>query len=103
MRFELFKQLYSEALEYEELDMYIAERGWQEWMNNDDDPAATLTAIFELANSTLKESRERTGLSRDGLANLIELPYRTLQDWELGNRKPPAYVKMLIDYVLYMR
>lgn len=102
MKFELFKQLYSEALEYEELDMYVAERGWQEWME-EFEASTILPAIYELATSTIKENRERIGLTRDGLANLVSIPYRTLQDWELGNRKYPTYVKLLIDYALFMR
>lgn len=102
MKFELFKQLYSEALEYEELDMYIAERGWQDWMG-EFEPAENLTEIHTLANSTLKETRTRLNLKREGFSNLFEIPYRTLQDWELGNRTPPTYVKLLIDYSLFMR
>ena len=34
MDFILFNRLYCEAKEYENLEMFIAERGWQEWMDN---------------------------------------------------------------------
>lgn len=102
MKFELFNQLYREALEYNELDMYIAERGWQEWME-EHTPSEVLPKIYDLAHSTIKETRTRLNLTRDGFSSLFEIPYRTIQDWELGNRKPPAYVKLLIDYALFMR
>lgn len=30
----------------------------------------------------------------------FEIPYRTVQDWELGNRKMPDYLLRLIAYKL---
>ena len=33
MTFKLFRTLYGEALEATDLDHYIMERGWQEWMD----------------------------------------------------------------------
>jgi len=47
----------------------------------------------------LSHRRSMTGLSRKEVCDDLEIPYRTLQDWELGNRTPPPYViKMLISY-----
>jgi len=100
MKFELFKQLYTEALEYDELDMYIAERGWQEWMD-EYNPIDVLPKIYKLANSTLAENRERVGLNKKGLSNLMAIPYRSIQNWELGERTMPTYLKLLIDYALF--
>lgn len=100
MNFELFKQLYSEALEYESLEMYTEERGWQDWMN-DYEPRDILTRIYNLANSSIKENREEFNLSRAALSRLTTIPNRTLQDWELDQRTPPSYVKLFIDYALF--
>ena len=36
----------------------------------------------------------------DGIANGI--PYRTLQDWELGNTQAPEYVLRLVAYKVQM-
>lgn len=102
MKFELFKQLYSEALDYEELDMYIAERGWQEWME-EFPPTPTLTEIFKLAHSTLKETRESLGISRASFSRMYNISVRNLENWDSGKVTLLPYWKLLIDYSLFMR
>ena len=42
---------------------------------------------------TLLKLREDTGMNRRQFAD-----YRTLQDWELGNRKMPVYLLRLMIY-----
>ena len=37
----------------------------------------------------LVELRESTGMTRKEFCEYFEIPYRTVQDWELGNRKMP--------------
>lgn len=99
MDFELFKQLYSEALESPSLELYIGERGWQDWMDSYDSPDEILTTIHTLANSTLAESRT---VSRAEFARRFDIPVRTLEDWDSGKRIAPAYVKKLIDYTIFL-
>lgn len=97
MKFELFNQLYIEALEQSDLEYYIAERGWQDWMESysAQEIADILSAVYSLANSTLAESR---GCSRAEFARKFDIPIRTLEDWDSGKRVAPMYVKKLIDY-----
>lgn len=40
----------------------------------------------------IKAWREQRGLSRAALARLLPVAYRTLEDWEAGRAKPPAYI-----------
>ena len=100
MKFDLFKQLYNEALEIASLELYVAERGWQEWMEEYEpqEIADILTKIYTLANNPLKDTRS---VSRAEFARQYNIPVRTLQDWDLGNRTPPIYVKMLIDFAQF--
>ncbi len=42
--------------------------------------------------------RERTGLNRKEFSERFEIPYRTVTDWELGNRHAPEYVIRLLEY-----
>ncbi len=55
-----------------------------------------------LRNRELKdvviEVRESTGMNKKEFAEYFKIPYRTVQDWELGNRKIPVYLLKLIDY-----
>ena len=48
----------------------------------------------------IKAVREAHKLSRKQFTELLEIPYRTLQDWELGNRKCPDYIIKLIKFRL---
>ena len=48
----------------------------------------------------IKELREQYNLSRQQFCEYFHIPYRTLQDWELGNRKCPDYLFDLIAYKL---
>lgn len=45
---------------------------------------------------SIKEARERAGLTREELSIWLGIPYRTLQNWETGSRKCPDYVERLI-------
>ena len=46
----------------------------------------------------LVELRESTGMTRKEFCEYFEIPYRTVQDWELGNRKMPDYLLRLMEY-----
>jgi hypothetical protein len=100
MKFELFKELYDEALEIASLELYVAERGWQDWMEGytPDEVAELLGRIYRLANNPLKDTRE---VSRAEFSRRYGIPVRTLQDWDLGNRSAPEYVKLLIDFAQF--
>lgn len=42
--------------------------------------------------------RESTGMSRKEFCEYFGIPYRTLQDWELGKRHMPEYLFNLMEY-----
>jgi DNA-binding transcriptional regulator YiaG len=47
---------------------------------------------------TIKDIRQSTGLSQAKFCTLLNIPKRTLQDWEQGVRQCPGYVVELIAY-----
>ena len=49
---------------------------------------------------TIKELREKTGLSQSQFADYLEIPVATIRNWEQGRRVPPDYVISLIGKVL---
>lgn len=102
MKFDLFKILYSEALEESSLEYYIAERGWQEWMDDYEaqDIADILTRIYTLANNPIKNTRN---ISRAEFARKFSIPIRTLEDWDSNkiDRDPVGYIKLLIDFAQF--
>lgn len=46
----------------------------------------------------LLQLRKATGMNRKEFAAYFDIPYRTMQDWELGNRQMPEYLLRLIAY-----
>lgn len=52
----------------------------------------------------IKEAREAAGLERKELSNLLGIPYRTIQNWELGLRTPEPWLeKLLIEKIESMK
>ena len=49
---------------------------------------------------TFKELRETSGMSRKQFCEYFGIPYRTVQDWELGNKKCTEYLLQLMEYKL---
>ena len=47
---------------------------------------------------TIKELRLSTGLSQAKFCEALNIPKRTLEDWEQGKRACPEYVAELIAY-----
>jgi DNA-binding transcriptional regulator YiaG len=50
----------------------------------------------------IKAVREKTGMNRKDFADWLGIPYRTISDWEHGERKMPDYVLRLIAYKVKM-
>ncbi len=46
--------------------------------------------------------RKETGMNRREFAEYFGIPYRTIQDWELGNRQMPEYLLRLMMYKVKM-
>ena len=109
MKFELFSELYDQATQYDDCDKYIAERGWQDWMDlySDGDDVSTVSDIlfniFDLTHMDIKKMRATLGLTFRAFSELYSIPSRTVQDWEYGKNKTPEYVRKLIAYTMLMR
>lgn len=48
----------------------------------------------------IKELRESTGMNRKEFCNYFQIPYRTVTEWELDNRRAPEYVLRLLEYYI---
>ena len=54
--------------------------------------------VFMEIGRELVELRKQTGMNRREFAEYFGIPYRTVQDWELGNRQMPEYLYRLMAY-----
>ena len=52
--------------------------------------------MVDIESNKIKEARIKAGMSIKQLAELLGAPYRTVQDWNLGNHRPPAWIERLI-------
>ena len=50
------------------------------------------------AKDELRKLRESTGMNRKEFCEYFEIPYMTVTDWELGNRRVPQYLLRLMAY-----
>jgi DNA-binding transcriptional regulator YiaG len=50
--------------------------------------------------TTINELRVAVGMTQHQFAEVLKIPFRTIQNWEGGVRTPPAYVVELIEYKL---
>lgn len=50
------------------------------------------------SRNVLVDLRKSTGMNRREFAEYFEIPYRTVQEWELGNRRIPEYLLRLMKY-----
>lgn len=100
-----FATLLKEAKEYQDIDMYIAERGWQDWMNpfDADEVAKILRLIYRMGGMSLRDIRTEMGYSRTDMSRLYGVASVTIQGWEYGKRNAPDYVMALIYYTFFMQ
>ncbi len=52
--------------------------------------------------SKIKGLREKTGMNRKEFCEYFQIPYRTVTEWERGNRHAPTYVIRLLEYYIRM-
>ena len=43
------------------------------------------------------ELRDKSGMNRKEFCNEFDIPYRTVTEWERGNRNAPEYVIRLLE------
>lgn len=73
MQEQIFSKLYREAKEYQSLDMYIGERGFEEWMepyfNGSDakNVVQILTDIYNMSKMNLSEQDVKMKLQDSGM------------------------------------
>lgn len=103
MTYELFSRLYDEASDYEDLEFYIAERGWQDWMDDYQEAdviADLLEKIYTFAKSDFKTLRIQSGYGIKAFSLAYGIPERTVQAWEYGERAPADYLTKLLAYTM---
>ena len=106
MTYTDFRGVWYSALEYtrDQRDLYIAERGWQTWMEEyGDDTAAiicTLDNIYDMAHVGCKAIRGVTGMTQSAFSAAYGIPARSIENWESGSRAAPTYTLMMLGFAV---
>lgn len=101
---KIFSAAWAEALSgaYTDRDAYISDLALSSIWGDAGDaevPAerlAALGSLWDAAHLGIRDIRAASGLSRAAFAEHLCIPYRTVQDWELGNRACPDYLRLLL-------
>ena len=102
--FDLFTRLYSEAKQYDDVDLFTSERGWQDWMDNfsTQEVIFILNKIYEYSQESLQDIRIKLNYSRVALSRAYYIPLRTLENWD-RKQNMPDYVEVLIKYTFFIK
>ena len=98
----LFSAIFSDALAASDRDAFVSDWALSSaWGDAEDaeipqDRIEVLGSIWDAAHLSIKDIRAAAGLSRPAFAEHLLIPYRTVQDWELGNRTCPDYLRLLL-------
>ena len=110
MTFADFRRIWESANERtpEQHDLYIAERGWQGWMDEfgEEDTSSiirVLDAIYTMAHGGIAAIRSITGMSQVNFSAAYGIPRRSVENWERDSsetREAPSYTQMLLGYAV---
>lgn len=84
--------LYDGGWRAEDKDQLIAEYDLTE------DEADILCAELENMEPEIRTLRVQAGMTQREFSEYLNIPLRTIQEWEQGRRTPPVYVVELIKY-----
>lgn len=106
MNYALFSNLFAEVTEYKNEELYIAERGWQDWMKDfpEENLGKILSDIYTFGRKSAKELiDDYKKLFKDSKYSVksCDIPPRTLNHWCIEERQPPLYVLTLIAYAVF--
>lgn len=113
MTFADFRRLWESADEYtpDQHDLYVAERGWQGWMDEygEEDTSSivrVLDAVYTMAHGGIAAIRRITGMNQLNFSVAYGIPRRSIQNWEYNAgesceaREAPTYTQMLLGYAV---
>lgn len=107
MTYNDFRSIWFSALDYaaDQRDLYIAERGWQTWMEEYGDDSQgiidALDMIYAMAHGGCKAIRSFTGLTQQAFGDAYGIPRRSVQNWEKDWSDAPLYVTTMLGFAVF--
>lgn len=97
----------SEAQNYDDRDSYISDLALSSiWGDAQDaeipaDRIDQLGSIYDAVHRSVKDIARDAGLSQRKLAERFCIPYRTVENWCGGQRECPAYLRLMMQEILF--
>lgn len=104
MTYETYRNLVSDALNAENEEMFIAEQGWADWMDeygeDTDRLVSDMRNIYQVSHMTMIDLLSASGLTKAAFSRRFLIPLRTVENWVSGIRPCPIYVRLMIADLL---
>lgn len=96
---KLFYNLWKDALEQPDKDLYLGGYGYPDWFDDisqdPDEIAHTLGSIHDIAHMSFRDILSRSGLTQAGFSMRFCIPLRTVEDWATEKRKCTDYIRLM--------
>lgn len=104
MTYETYRNLVSDALNAENEEIFIAEQGWADWMDeygeDTDRLVSDMRNIYQVSHMTMIDLLSASGLTKAAFSRRFLIPLRTVENWVSGIRPCPIYVRLMIADLL---
>lgn len=101
-----FRKHYIDAMEAKNEEIFIAEPGWEEWMDryNVDTVVSILRIIYKLseAGKDVTELRKIYGVSRAEFSRMLGIPLRTIDNWNAKVSMPSEHLFFMIAHEVFI-
>ncbi|MGM9647128.1 MAG: hypothetical protein ACI3YH_03230 [Eubacteriales bacterium] len=103
MTYTQFREIVLSIDDCTDLDHFIAERGWQEWMDDYDTDRIVeiLTAVWGLKCNPIKGIKQAAKHTNQSLSQTYGIPIRTVEDWSRSVRACPIYTWTMLAYCVF--
>ena len=100
--FDTYRILYAEAREHDSIDMYIMERGWQDWMGgmDADHIADILRNVYNISRSGISGMLEVDGTTLTEFSKRYYVSYNTTMKWKRNETIPAEHTMLLLGYAI---
>lgn len=107
MKYRDFRNIYLSLDDCDSEEMFIAERGWQDWMKEyaDDESGGNITNILHnvwcMKGNIVKGLKSVFGLTQRKISEEYGIPIRTIEQWSSGLKKIPLGKACMLAYCVF--
>ncbi len=97
--YKMYRSLYTEAKEYDDIEQYVAERDWTGTEESD----RILREVYAISRQGIKKLLAVSSCTQAEFAKLYQIPKRKIYNWSMGARTPSEWVVVALGYAVINR